>query len=110
MLLCSNALFVVLSNYRHFFLPQSSSASRFNRWGLWVLALDPIPRASRAIGRAKLHGCDAFQAKLQAWGKAVGPSPSICSLNRMPGPALATIDASVALRTPRWCLRPLHTR
>ena len=75
-----------------------------------ALALDPIPRASRAIGRAKLHGCDAFEAKLQAWGKAVGPSPSICSLNRMPGPALATIDASVALRTPRWCLRPLHTR
>src|SRR6516164_5627665 len=37
---------------------------------------------------------------LQAWAKTVGPSPSICSLNRMPGLALAaTIDASVALRT-----------
>src|SRR5262249_37305041 len=36
---------------------------------------------------------------LQAWAKTVGPSPSICSLNRMPGWALATIDASVALRT-----------
>src|SRR5207302_7918872 len=34
---------------------------------------------------------------LQAWAKTVGPSPSICSLNRMPGRALATIDASVAL-------------
>src|SRR5262245_52144238 len=36
---------------------------------------------------------------LQACAKMVGPSPSICSLNRMPGPALAKIDASVALRT-----------
>ena len=72
MLLCSNALFVVLSNYRHFFLPQSSSASRFNRWGLWVLALDPIPRASRVVGRAKLHGCDAFEAKLQALAQGGG--------------------------------------
>src|SRR6516225_5377980 len=36
---------------------------------------------------------------LQAWAKTVGPSPSICSLNRMPGWALATLDASVALRT-----------
>src|SRR5262245_62411823 len=36
---------------------------------------------------------------LQAWAKMVGPSPSICSLNRMPGRALAAIDASVALRT-----------
>src|SRR5262245_55481150 len=36
---------------------------------------------------------------LQAWAKTVGPSPSICSLNRMPGLALATVDASVALRT-----------
>src|SRR5439155_26061801 len=36
-------------------------------------------------------------AILQAWAKTVGPSPSMCSLNRMPGRALATIDASVAL-------------
>src|SRR6266496_5442508 len=36
---------------------------------------------------------------LQAWAKTVGPSPSICSLNRIPDEALATIDASVALRT-----------
>jgi hypothetical protein len=36
---------------------------------------------------------------LQAWAKTVGPSPSICSLNRMPGRALATIDVSVALWT-----------
>jgi hypothetical protein len=34
---------------------------------------------------------------LQAWAKTVGPSPSICSLNRMPGLALATIDASSGL-------------
>src|SRR5262249_58397520 len=36
---------------------------------------------------------------LQAWAKKVGPSPSICSLNRMSELALATIDASAALRT-----------
>jgi|ERR1700730_1110056 len=36
---------------------------------------------------------------LQAWAKTVGPSPSICSLNRMPGPALVSTLASVALRT-----------
>src|SRR5262245_32046194 len=35
----------------------------------------------------------------QAWAKTIGPSPSICSLKRIPGPALTTIDASVALRT-----------
>ena len=37
-------------------------------------------------------------SSLQAWAKTVGPSPSICSLNRMPGPALASTLASVALR------------
>ena len=37
---------------------------------------------------------------LQAWAKTVGPSPSICSLNRMPGLALVTIDASVARQRP----------
>ena len=36
---------------------------------------------------------------LQAWAMTVGPSPSICSLNRMPGSALASTRASVALRT-----------
>jgi hypothetical protein len=36
---------------------------------------------------------------LQACAKTVAPSPSMCSLNRMPGLALATIGASVALRT-----------
>jgi ABC-type uncharacterized transport system substrate-binding protein len=35
---------------------------------------------------------------LQAWAKTVGPSPPMCSLNRMPGPALASIISSVALR------------
>src|SRR5262245_21106143 len=35
---------------------------------------------------------------LQAWAKTVGPSPSMCSLNRMPGLAVATRAASVALR------------
>src|SRR5262245_6688742 len=39
---------------------------------------------------------------LQAWTKTVGPSPSMCSLNLIPGLALATIDASVALRTSKW--------
>src|SRR5215472_3526802 len=34
---------------------------------------------------------------LQAWVKKVGPSPSICSLNRMPRLALATINRSVGL-------------
>ena len=37
---------------------------------------------------------------LQAWAKTVGPSPSICLLNRMPGLALVTIDASVARQRP----------
>src|SRR5262249_1449164 len=36
---------------------------------------------------------------LQAWAKKVGPSPSICSLNRMSELDLATIDASAAFRT-----------
>jgi hypothetical protein len=36
------------------------------------------------------------RSRLQAWAKTVGPSPSICSLNRTPGEALARIDASVA--------------
>src|SRR5262249_35051553 len=36
---------------------------------------------------------------LQAWAKTVGPSPSTCSLNRMPGPSLASALASVPLRT-----------
>jgi hypothetical protein len=34
---------------------------------------------------------------MQAWPKTVGPSPSMCSLNRMPAPALVRMDASVAL-------------
>src|SRR6476619_164867 len=35
---------------------------------------------------------------LQAWRNTVSPSPSMCSLNRMPGPALAKIISSVTLR------------
>jgi hypothetical protein len=35
---------------------------------------------------------------LQVCAKTVGPSPSMCSLNRMPALALATIDARAALR------------
>jgi hypothetical protein len=53
--------------------------------------------------RTPTHGYEprreAAMAAWQAWAKTVGPSPSMCSLNLMPGPALASTNASVALRT-----------
>jgi hypothetical protein len=40
--------------YRHFSLPQSSSASRFTAGRIRVLALDPMPRAAEAIRQLEL--------------------------------------------------------
>jgi hypothetical protein len=40
--------------YRHFSLPQSSSASRFTARRIRVLALDPMPRAAGAIRQLEL--------------------------------------------------------
>src|SRR5262245_7383265 len=40
--------------YRHFSLPQSSSASRFTAGRIRVLALDPMPRAAGAIRQLEL--------------------------------------------------------
>jgi hypothetical protein len=76
-----------------FGLPPQRLASR-------VLHLEPIRRAARTIGRFFSFRHDAFEPHLTGRAKTV-PSPSICSLNRMPGRALAEIDASVALRTGR---------
>jgi hypothetical protein len=42
---------------------------------------------------------NAFEAKLAGMGEDGRAVALICSLKRMPGPALARIDASVALRT-----------
>src|SRR5262245_34796610 len=85
--------------HRHRFLPQSSSASRFTAgaFGFFILSQSG-ERPERYIESLRFETTPSSPI-LQAWAKTVGPSPSICSLNRMPGLALATIDASVALRT-----------
>src|SRR5262245_41153516 len=41
----------------------------FHRRMLWVLALDPVPRAAEAIGRAEPLRHDAFEAKLTSMAK-----------------------------------------
>src|SRR5262245_59690173 len=86
--------------HRHRFLPQSSSASRFTAagaFGFFILSQSG-ERPERYIESLRFETTPSSPI-LQAWAKTVGPSPSICSLNRRPGLALATIDASAALRT-----------
>src|SRR5262244_4499496 len=90
---------VVASHYRRLVLCHSSSASRFTAGAAVFFILSQSgERPERYIESFRF---DTMPSRpiLQAWAKTVGPSPSICSLNRMPGWALATIDASVALRT-----------
>src|SRR5215472_6872212 len=80
-------------------LVQSSSASRFTAGAARFFILSQSgERPERYIESLRFDTMPS-RSILQAWAKTVGPSPSKCSLNRMPGRALATIDASVALRT-----------
>src|SRR5262245_19837945 len=79
--------------------PQSSSSSRFTAGAAAFLILSQSgERPERYIESFRFDTMPSSPI-LQAWAKTDGPSPSICSLNRLPGLALATIDASVALRT-----------
>jgi hypothetical protein len=65
-----------------------------------ILHLEPVPRATATVGGILALRDDAFKthfASVHEDGRTV--ALDICSLNRMPGRALAEIDASVALRT-----------
>src|SRR5262249_44024985 len=64
-----------------------------------VFHFEPIGGAPGTVGGILAFRDDAFEAQLAGMGEDGRAVASICSLNRMPGPALATIDASVALRT-----------
>src|SRR5262249_20673711 len=89
---------------RHFPLPQSSSASRVTAGAFGLFILCQSGERPERYGESFLFDTMPSSPILHAWAKTVGPSPSICSLNRMPGRALATIDASVApgcLEAPR---------
>jgi hypothetical protein len=63
-----------------------------------VLHLEPVRRAAGAVGRIFPLRHDTFSPSLHECRNTVSPSPSMCSLNRMPTPALAKIISSVALR------------
>ena len=86
----------------------AASTQRFERWYMYLLAASVLVglviavvimlaflTRLRDLGYVEGQNIDIV---LQAWAKTVGPSPSICSLNRMPGLAFAKITASVALR------------
>ena len=81
--------------------PQDESFFGFplRRWSSRVLALEPVGRAAGAINRALALRHDAFESHLAGMGKHGGPVALDVLIERMPGRALATIDASVALRT-----------
>src|SRR5262249_46809382 len=69
-------------------LPQSSSASRFPAGadGFFILSQSG-ERPERYIEPLRFDTIPS-RPSLHAWAKTVGPSPSMCSLNRMPGRAL----------------------
>src|SRR5215813_13283012 len=79
---------VVASHYRRLVLPQSSSASRFTAGAARLFILSQSgERPERYIESLRFDTMPSSPI-LQAWAKTVGPSPSMCSLNRMPGQAL----------------------
>jgi hypothetical protein len=80
-------------------LPQSSSSSRFTARRIGVLHLEPIGRAARTVGRVLPLRHDTFEPHLGGMGEDGRAISLDSSLNRMPGPALASTLASVALRT-----------
>src|SRR5262249_20826393 len=57
-----------------------------------------MQRRQRRRGTGLPHGCAGMFAKTATWRKTVSPAPSMCSLNRMPGPDLARIISRVAFR------------
>jgi hypothetical protein len=65
--------------------PQSSSASRVTaaQDGFFILSQSGGPPRTVSGVLALRH--DTFKPHLAGMGETVGPSPSICSLNRMPG-------------------------
>jgi hypothetical protein len=66
--------------YRHFFLPHSSSASRFNADASEFFILSQSgERPERYIESLRFETMPS-RPILQACAKTVGPSPSICSL------------------------------
>src|SRR5438067_1746987 len=66
-------------DYRHFCLPQSSSASRRTRRRCRILALDPVARAAGAIARAFSLRNDPFAAEQASGSNTSGPSSSNCA-------------------------------
>src|SRR5262249_62030454 len=64
-----------------------------------ILHFEPIRRATGTVARILALRHDAFEAKLAGVGEDGRAVALDMPLNRMPGLALATIDASVALRT-----------
>src|SRR5262249_2471008 len=61
-----------------------------------VLHFEPVGRAAGTVGGILALRDDAFEAKLAGVGEEGRAVALLCSLNRMPGWALATIDASGA--------------
>src|SRR6516164_9627338 len=66
---------------------------------VWVLHLEPIRGAARAVRRVLSLETMPSKPSLQAWPKMVAPSPSMCPFHRIPWPTLVSIDLRVALRT-----------
>src|SRR5260221_7076623 len=59
----------VVPPYRHFFLPQSSSASRFTGRCSRVLHFEPVGRAARTVGRVLPLRHDTFEPHLAGVGE-----------------------------------------
>jgi hypothetical protein len=74
--------------YRHRSLPQSSSFSRFTAAHAGFFDLSQSGERLERQGESFRFDTMPSRPLLQAWANTVGPSPSMCSLNRMPGPAI----------------------
>ena len=81
----------------HLLLPHSSSSSRFTAGASAFFILSQSGERPERYGEPFRFDTMPSSPSLHACRNTVSPSPSICSLNRMPGLALATMDARVAL-------------
>src|SRR5215471_2074183 len=70
-----------------------------------VFHFEPVGRAARTVGRALPLRHGTFEPHLAGMGEDSRAIPLDMLVNRMPGRALATMDASVALRTWRGSRR-----
>src|SRR6516165_5062809 len=77
-------------------LAQSSSAFRFTAGASEFFILSQSGKRPEQWTESLRFETMLSRPSLETWAKTVGPSPSMCSLNRMPGPAFARRERGLA--------------